>query len=64
MDEQKMKRLDEVSNRIGALYQRFGQLQHKHSIDDPDVAFIMDELVDLTYVVEDISDRKKRELGN
>ena len=42
-----LEALDNVSDRIGALYQRVGRLQHRLRLDDPEVTAIMDELVNL-----------------
>lgn len=61
MTREQTEKLDAISNRIGDLYQRFGRLQHKHAIVDDDVTVIMDELVQLSYDIEDVSERKKRE---
>ena len=61
MTPEQMKNLDAIADRLGALYQRFGRLQHAHAIDDPEVTIIMDEIVSLTEDVERVSDRVARE---
>ena len=60
MTPRQLKILDDVSDRLGALYQRFGRLQDKHAIKDRDVTIIMDELVALDGAVCKATDRAKR----
>lgn len=60
MTPEQLHVLDDVSDRLGALYQRFGRLQHKHAIQDDDVTVIMDELVALDEAVCAATERAKR----
>jgi hypothetical protein len=62
--DDELKDLDDVSDRLGALYQRFGRLQHKHAIKDDDVTVILDELVALDELVCATSGRVKRSLSS
>jgi hypothetical protein len=57
---EQMKTLDDVSDRLGALYQRFGRLQDRWRLKDPDVTKIMDELVELDEAVCNATDRRAR----
>lgn len=56
----RLTQLDAIADRLGALYQRFGRLQHEHAIQDDDVTIIMDEMVQLTEDIETIGGRKAR----
>lgn len=60
MMPEQLRALDDVSDRLGALYQRFGRLQHRHAIQDDDVTVIMDELVALDEAVCNATNRAKR----
>lgn len=60
MTPEQLRMLDDVSDRLGDLYQRFGRLQHKHAIEDDDVTVILDELVALDEAVCNATDRAKR----
>ena len=61
MTREEAEKLDTISYRVATVYQWVGQLQHRHAIDDDQVTTIMDELVQLTYDIEAVSERQKRE---
>lgn len=60
MKPEQLRILDDVSDRIGDLYQRFGRLQDRHAIQDDDVTVILDELVALDEAVCKATDREGR----
>lgn len=54
------KTLDEIADRLGALYQSIGRVTPSE-VDQCTWAYAMDELIRITHDLETASERKKRE---
>ena len=63
MDDGKLIKLDEISDRLGDLYQRVGRMVPDETDREADWTGLLDEIVEITAAVEEVSNRKARLYG-